>query len=215
MTAQEVALASLAVRERSDPCAGDEDRGDPLSDALALTEACGDAGCVNRAFRFCKRRHDGVGLLQRIARKPWFGGLGDARHEIGLDLFTLRRGLAETGSLKVRSQPSDMAALFLLRARRVQRDESIDTTTPGGKLVFGIVGSLAEFEQAIIKERVRARINAAKARGRIGGRPEELFAEDLRAAKALFADPAFTRDAVAKNLSMAPATLNRYLAKDR
>src|SRR5918911_1532771 len=50
--------------------------------------------------------------------------------------------------------------------------ENIDTTTSGGKLVFHIFGALAEFERDIIRERTTAGLNAARARGRLGGRPK-------------------------------------------
>lgn len=50
--------------------------------------------------------------------------------------------------------------------------ESIDTTTPGGTLIFHIFASLAEFERGIIRERTKAGLKAARARGRIGGRPK-------------------------------------------
>ena len=49
--------------------------------------------------------------------------------------------------------------------------ESMDTTTWGGKLIFHIFASLAEFERSIIRERTRAGLDAARARGRTGGRP--------------------------------------------
>ena len=49
--------------------------------------------------------------------------------------------------------------------------ESIDTQTPGGQLIFHVFGAIAEFERSIIRERVRAGLNAARARGRVGGRP--------------------------------------------
>lgn len=52
--------------------------------------------------------------------------------------------------------------------------ESIDTSTSGGKLVFGIFASLAEFERNLIRERTNAGLAAARARGRIGGRPRAL-----------------------------------------
>ena len=51
--------------------------------------------------------------------------------------------------------------------------ESIDTTTSGGKLVFQIFGALAEFERRVIRERTRAGLEAARARGRKGGRPRK------------------------------------------
>lgn len=49
--------------------------------------------------------------------------------------------------------------------------EQIDTITPGGRLVFHILGALAEIERAIIRERTNASLKAARARGRIGGSP--------------------------------------------
>ncbi len=51
--------------------------------------------------------------------------------------------------------------------------ENIDTTTSGGKLIFHIFGALAEFERDIIKERTNAGLQAARARGRLGGRPKQ------------------------------------------
>src|ERR687883_586052 len=52
--------------------------------------------------------------------------------------------------------------------------ESIDTTTSGGKLVFHIFGALAEFEREIIRERTQAGLQAARARGRNGGRAKKI-----------------------------------------
>ncbi|RVT87402.1 recombinase family protein [Rhodobacteraceae bacterium CCMM004] len=55
--------------------------------------------------------------------------------------------------------------------------EAIDTTTPGGRPVFHIFGALAEFERSIIRERTCAGLDAARARGRTGGRPRKLTAK--------------------------------------
>src|SRR5882762_11181785 len=52
--------------------------------------------------------------------------------------------------------------------------EQIDTTTPGGKLIFHLMGALAEFERELIRERTNAGLAAARARGRVGGRPRKL-----------------------------------------
>jgi len=93
--------------------------------------------------------------------------------------------------------------------------ESIDTTTAGGKLVFHIFGSLAEFERSIIRERTRAGLEAARARGRKGGRPAALKAMDIAAAKALLSDPAITMEEVARRLKVAPSTLYRHLPGGR
>ena len=70
--------------------------------------------------------------------------------------------------------------------------EAIDTTTAGGKLVFHIFAALAEFERGVIRERTMAGLQAARARGRTGGRPPALKAKDLAAAKALLQDPEIT-----------------------
>ena len=61
---------------------------------------------------------------------------------------------------------------------------SIDTTSPSGKLVFGIFAALAEFERELIIERTKAGMAAARARGRNGGRPYKMTAAKLRLAMA-------------------------------
>src|SRR5215213_4903876 len=55
--------------------------------------------------------------------------------------------------------------------------ENIDTTTSGGKLIFHIFGALAEFERDIIRERTNAGLEAARSRGKLGGRPKALTSE--------------------------------------
>ena len=93
--------------------------------------------------------------------------------------------------------------------------ENIDTTTAGGKLVFHIFGALAEFERAMIRERTVAGLDAARAQGRVGGRPPAMTEDDLRAAKAMLANPKITVSEVAKRLKVSPATLYRYLPGGR
>lgn len=93
--------------------------------------------------------------------------------------------------------------------------ESIDTATPGGRLVFHIFGALAEFERAVIRERTSAGLQAARARGRKGGRPRRLGPKELAAAKALLADPQIRVEDVAAHLRVSPATLYRYLPGGR
>jgi DNA invertase Pin-like site-specific DNA recombinase len=93
--------------------------------------------------------------------------------------------------------------------------EAIETTTAGGRLVFHIFASLAEFERAIIRERTRAGLDAARARGRRGGRPPALTARELTAAKVMLADPALTVADVARQLRVAPSTLYRHLPGGR
>jgi DNA invertase Pin-like site-specific DNA recombinase len=93
--------------------------------------------------------------------------------------------------------------------------ESIDTGSNGGRLIFHIFAALAEFERGVIRERTRAGLDAARARGRLGGRPAALTAKDLAAAKALLRDPEITVGDIARRLGVAASTLYRHLPKAR
>ena len=93
--------------------------------------------------------------------------------------------------------------------------EAIDTTTAGGKLVFHIFAALAEFERGVIRERTLAGLQAARARGRLGGRPPALQPKDLAVAKAMLKDPEITVAAVAKRLGVAASSLYRHLPRAR
>jgi DNA invertase Pin-like site-specific DNA recombinase len=89
--------------------------------------------------------------------------------------------------------------------------EAIDTTTSGGELIFHIFGALAEFERDIIRERTQARLNAARARGRKGGRPKSLTPKKAQMAEALYKDKNNTIDEICKTLNVSRATLYRYV----
>lgn len=89
--------------------------------------------------------------------------------------------------------------------------ENIDTTTAGGKLVFHLFGSLAEFERDLIRDRTRAGLTAARARGRVGGRPPALTADKLAIAQQMHAGHKHTMDAIAKVVGVSRATLYRHL----
>jgi DNA invertase Pin-like site-specific DNA recombinase len=90
--------------------------------------------------------------------------------------------------------------------------EAIDTTSSGGKLVFHIFGALAEFERELIRERTRAGLTAARARGRRGGRPKALDAAKLALARTLYANKQTPIDTICRTLKVSRATLYRYLA---
>jgi DNA invertase Pin-like site-specific DNA recombinase len=93
--------------------------------------------------------------------------------------------------------------------------EKIDTTSPGGKLVFHLFAALAEFERGLIRERTVAGLASARERGRVGGRPRSLSDRDLVAARALLADESITVSDAAKRLGVSPATLYRHLPGGR
>jgi len=89
--------------------------------------------------------------------------------------------------------------------------EGLDTTSAGGKLVFHIMGALAEFERGLIQGRTVAGLKSARERRRVGGRPKALNESDIATAKALLADESFSVVDVAKRLNVSPATLYRHL----
>jgi DNA invertase Pin-like site-specific DNA recombinase len=89
--------------------------------------------------------------------------------------------------------------------------EKIDTTSPGGKLVFHLFAALAEFERGLIRERTMAGLASARARGRLGGRPPALTQEDRRVARTLLADPELSAADVAQRLNVSLSTLYRHV----
>jgi len=93
--------------------------------------------------------------------------------------------------------------------------EAIDTTTPGGKLTFHIFGALAEFERSLIRERTSAGLAAARARGRVSGRPPALSKDDLVMARAMLRDPDITVKQIAAHFGVAPSTLYKHLPAAR
>lgn len=93
--------------------------------------------------------------------------------------------------------------------------EHIDTTSPGGRLVFHIFGALAEFERGIIRERTVAGLAAAKASGKKLGPKPKINETDLAAAKAMIASGNLTVAEVAERLGVSRPTLYRYLPKAR
>lgn len=92
--------------------------------------------------------------------------------------------------------------------------ESIDTTTPGGKLVFHVFAALAEFERDIIRERTHAGLTAARARGRHGGRPRKMDERKMKAAERLLSDPEKSISEICRSLGIARSTLYRHWGKD-
>ena len=88
--------------------------------------------------------------------------------------------------------------------------ENIDTTTSGGKLIFHIFAALAEFERTLIRERTRAGLSAARARGRQGGRPKIAGEEKRKMMQALRDDPTQQIGAICKTMGVSRTTFYRY-----
>jgi DNA invertase Pin-like site-specific DNA recombinase len=111
-----------------------------------------------------------------------------------------------------RSLPDLVKIVADLEARSIgfeSLQEKIDTGSAGGKLVFHVFAALAEFERNLIRERTKAGLAAARARGRKGGRKPKLDASQIAAAKVLLADPSTQVTAVAKMLGVSRSTLYR------
>lgn len=92
--------------------------------------------------------------------------------------------------------------------------ESLDTTTSGGRLVFHVFAALAEFERELVQERTKAGLEAARARGRLGGRPRKLDTRKLTLARRLLEDPDQRVGEVAAALGVSRSTLYRALKRD-
>ena len=93
-------------------------------------------------------------------------------------------------------------------------NDPVDTTTAQGRLNFNIFASHAEFEKDLIKERTNAGLTAARARGRIGGRPKGLSKENEStacAAETLYREGKLSVNQIAKQLGIVKATLYKYL----
>lgn len=93
--------------------------------------------------------------------------------------------------------------------------EAIDTTTPSGRLWLNFISSIQQFEVEQLRLRTRHGLAAARARGRVGGRPRSLDDQKIKVAKALIADGALTVAEVAAQVGVAPSTLYRALPGGR
>ena len=89
--------------------------------------------------------------------------------------------------------------------------EAIDTTTPGGKLVFHVFAALAEFERDLIRERTTAGLAAARTRGRHGGRPSVMTDHKLLVAQEMYRSGQYTVAAIANTLGVSRASIYRHL----
>ncbi|MFE9331804.1 recombinase family protein [Streptomyces sp. NPDC006925] len=89
--------------------------------------------------------------------------------------------------------------------------ENLDTTTPGGRLVFHVFAALAEFIRELIIIGTNEGLAAARARGRVGGRPSVATEDVIRAARDLLPDPGRSITSIAKLLGVSPGTLYNHI----
>lgn len=145
-------------------------------------------------------------------------GKSKQRPELSRMLDTLREGdivVVQRLDRLGRSLKDLIELLDTFKTQKIQfmsLHESIDTTTAVGELAFHMIGSIAQFERRLISERTKAGLDAARARGRKGGRKAKLSDADIKKAKAMLCDPEMTKAEVAKHFSVSRPTLNKALA---
>jgi DNA invertase Pin-like site-specific DNA recombinase len=93
--------------------------------------------------------------------------------------------------------------------------QQIDTTTPGGRLVFHVFAAMAEFERELTLERTHAGLASAKALGRRGGRKPAMGPAEVKRAKAMLTDPTITVEEIARQMGVQPSTLYRHIPGGR
>ncbi len=91
--------------------------------------------------------------------------------------------------------------------------ESIDTSTPGGMLIFNVFASLAQFERDLIRERTNAGLKAARARGRKGGRPSLLSKQQAIEAQRIYDSRSLTVGQIATLFNVSRSTIYRALTR--
>jgi len=91
--------------------------------------------------------------------------------------------------------------------------EALDTTSSGGRLIFHMFGALAEFERDLIRERTQAGLSAARARGRLGGRPKLLTPEKRKLAVQLYRAKEHSIAEICRLMGISKPTLYSYLAE--
>ncbi len=113
-----------------------------------------------------------------------------------------------------RSLPHLIETVKALESRGVgfrSLKEEINTTSAGGKLFFHIMGALAEFERDMIRERTKAGLASARARGRLGGRPSVVDKKKAKIAASLYADGKSSVQEICDTLEISRATFYRHL----
>jgi len=89
--------------------------------------------------------------------------------------------------------------------------ENIDTTSGVGKLIFHMFAALAEFEKDLIRERTMAGLAAARARGKLGGRPKALDVKQVALAKTMYQNKEISVKDICKTLNIGKTTFYRYI----
>jgi DNA invertase Pin-like site-specific DNA recombinase len=174
-------------------------KGDDQTDALQLA-ALKKAGC------------------ERIYREPISGGRWD-RPELKRMLEQLRPKdkvvvwKLDRLSRSLRDLLHILDRIESTKATFVSLTENFDTSTPAGRAMMQMVGVFAEFERGLIRERTKAGLQAARAQGRIGGRPPKLDARQKREITQAVRSGRKTAADMARLFKVSPATVSRVLSQ--
>jgi DNA invertase Pin-like site-specific DNA recombinase len=157
---------------------------------------------------------------ERIYREKASGGRWD-RPELHRILDQLRKGdvlvvwRLDRLSRSLRDVLTIMEQLAESKAGFRSLTEAIDTTTPAGRMMMQMVGAFAEFERAMLRERTKAGLEAARQEGRIGGRPPKLTSEQRTEIIRMVSRGNKTAADAARLFGVHPATISRLLLRAR
>ena len=169
-------------------------------DTALQRDALEAAGC-ERIFE------DTVSGASRGAERPGLGAALDfARNGDSLVVWRLDRLGRSLQDLLVQVNTLQESGIQL-----VSLQESIDTSTAAGELIFHLFGALAQFEHNLIRERTRAGLQAARARGRKGGRRRQVDERMLARASELMRERTLGINEICRIVGMSRSTLYRYL----
>jgi DNA invertase Pin-like site-specific DNA recombinase len=144
-------------------------------------------------------------------------GVKAARPQLDLCLAQLRHGdtLVITRLDRLGRSVSNLVELVNKLGERgidlIVTTQSIDTSSPGGRLLFHVLASIAEFEHDLILERTREGLAAAKARGRLGGRKVSYTANQAKTVRSLHAAGELTAEEIGRVVGLSRSTVYRAL----
>jgi DNA invertase Pin-like site-specific DNA recombinase len=159
-----------------------------------------------------------VAGCERIYREKASGGRWD-RPELHRVLDQLRKGdvlvvwKLDRLSRSLRDVLVIMERLADAKAGFRSLTEAIDTTTPAGRMMMQMVGAFAEFERAMLRERTKAGLDAARQDGRIGGRRPKLSPQQQAEIRRMVSKGGKTAAEAARLFKIHPATVSRLLAR--
>lgn len=155
---------------------------------------------------------------ERIFREKASGGRWD-RPELHRLLDQLRKGdvlvvwKLDRLSRSLRDVLTIMERLGEAKAGFRSLTEAVDTTTPAGRMMMQMIGAFAEFERAMLRERTKAGLDAARQEGRIGGRRPKLSDQQQSEIRKMVSKGDKTAADVARLFKVHPATISRLIAR--